>query len=272
MSEADVRLAADAIQAGAAGRHLLLLCDFDGTLCEFNADPAAVWLAPARRAVLDGIASDDRATVAIVSGRRLDDVRLRTMLTIDAFYAGLHGLEIEGPDERYQHPALARTSALLRSLADPIAADLASLPGAFLEDKGHALVAHFRAASAENGARAEDVLLRHARPHLDSGALRTMAGVSMLELMPNIDWNKGSAVNWIRERVVRQHGDAWPIYIGDDLTDEDGFHAVRGHGMSVASSSRAAGADFAVDGPEEVEALLRTFAVRTLDVVRRRPT
>ena len=271
MSGADVQLAADAIRAGGGGRHLLLLCDFDGTLCEFDADPAAVWLSPARRALLEEIGSDGRTTIAIVSGRRLEDVRRRTALGIDAYYAGLHGLEIAGANERYEHPALARTEPLLRSLAGPIAEDLKSFHGAFLEDKGHALVAHFRAASLEDGARAEAVLLRHARPHLDSGALRTMAGAAMLELMPNIRWHKGSAVEWIRERVVRQHGDAWPVYIGDDLTDEDGFRAVHGHGLSVAASPRAGDADFAVDGPDEVEALLRQFSTRSLHALRRRP-
>ena len=52
----------------------------------------------------------------------------------------------------------------------------------------------------------------------------------------------------------RPSGEAWPLYIGDDLTDEDGFRAVKGLGLSVAASPRAAGADFAVDGPQEVEA------------------
>ena len=117
MSEADIRLAAEVIQARAAGRHLLLLTDFDGTLCEFHTDPDAVWLAPSRRALLEEIASDPRATLAIVSGRRLEDVRQRTMLGPDTYYAGLHGLEIEGGGDRYRHPAFDRSEALLRSLA-----------------------------------------------------------------------------------------------------------------------------------------------------------
>jgi trehalose-phosphatase len=260
MSEADVRLAVEVIQARSEGRHLLLLSDFDGTLCEFDADPKAVWLSPDRRALLEGIGSDPGATIAIVSGRRLEDVKRRALLGPATYYAGLHGLEIEGPGDRFQHPGVSRTEPLLRSLAGPIAADLSDLDGAFLENKGHSIVAHFRAASIEDGIRAEAAVLRHAKPHLDSGALRTMRGVFMLELMPNIDWHKGSAVEWIRERVIRQHGDAWPLYIGDDLTDEDGFRAVHGRGLSVAASSRAGDADFAVDGPEEVEALLRAVA------------
>jgi trehalose-phosphatase len=257
MSEADVRLAAEVILARAAGRHLLLLTDFDGTLCEFHTDPEAVWLAPSRRALLEEIAIDPRATLAIVSGRRLEDVRRRTMLGPDTYFAGLHGLEIEGGGDRFRHPAFDRSEALLRSLAEPIASDLAALDGTFLENKGPSLVAHFRAASVEDGARAEAVLLRHAKPYLDASALRTMRGAFMLELMPNIEWHKGCAVNWIRDHVVKEYGDAWSLYIGDDLTDEDGFRAVRGDGLSVAASPRAGDADFAVDGPREVESLLR---------------
>jgi trehalose-phosphatase len=260
MSEADVRLAAEIIQARGAGRHLLLLTDFDGTLCEFHTDPQSVWLAPSKRALLEEIASEPGATLAIVSGRRLDDVRRRTMLGRETYFAGLHGLEIEGGGDRYRHPAFGRTEVLLRSLADPVTSDLAGLKGAFLENKGPSLVVHFRAASVEDGARAEAALLRHAKPHIDAGVLRTMRGAFMLELMPNIDWHKGCAVAWIRDHVVRQYGDAWPLYIGDDLTDEDGFRAVRGQGISVAASSRAGDADFAVDGPNEVEALLRVLA------------
>jgi trehalose-phosphatase len=260
MSEADIRLAAEVIEARAADRHLLLLTDFDGTLCEFHTDPRAVWLAPARRALLEVIAGDPRATLAIVSGRRLGDVKQRTNLGPEAYFAGLHGLEIEGGGDSYRHPAFARTEGLMRGLAGPIESDLAALNGTFLENKGATLVVHFRAASLEDGARAEAAMLRHAKPHLDAGVLRTMRGAFMVELMPNIEWHKGCAVGWIREHVVRQFGDAWPLYIGDDLTDEDGFRAVRGHGVSVAASARAGDADFAVDGPQEVEALLRVLA------------
>jgi trehalose-phosphatase len=266
MSAADIRLAADAIQARGAGRHLLLLSDFDGTLCEFDPDPEAVRLPEPRRALLDDLGSKSHITLGIVSGRRLADVRSRTGLSSAAYYAGLHGLEIEGGGERYQHPDVARAEALLGSLLEPLAAELSTLPGVFVEDKGLGLVAHYRAASAEDGARAEEVILRHGGPHLGSGVLRTMRGSFMLELLPNIEWHKGSAVDWIRERILRRHPDAWTLYVGDDITDEDAFRSVKDHGLSIAASSRAGGADFAVDGPAEVEDLLRALAAASLTV------
>ena len=113
--------------------------------------------------------------------------------------------------------------ATLESVLRPA---LAQLPGVFLEDKGVALVAHYRAAAEEDGERAQEVFLRHARAGIDSGVLRVMQGACVLELLPNIDWDKGSAVDWISERVSRQHSNVWPLYIGDDITDEDAFRAV----------------------------------------------
>jgi trehalose-phosphatase len=121
-------------------------------------------------------------------------------------------------------------------------------------------VAHYRAASDDDVPEVESIVMRHARPLLDAGELRTMHGACALELLPNIDWDKSHAVDWIRERVARAHNDVWPLYIGDDVTDEDGFRAVESHGLSIAASSRATGADLAVDGPAEVEALLELVA------------
>ena len=255
MSEADVRLAAEAIEARRGARHLLLLLDFDGTLCEFDPDPQRVQLPRERQVLLDRIAEE--ATVALVSGRQLADVRSRCGLQAPAWYAGLHGLEITGPGEDFAHPGVAHAASLMHALSAAIAADLTSLHGTFVEDKGLSLAVHFRAASREDGLRAADAMLRHARPHVSAGTIRTMPGDCMVEVLPNIEWDKGSAVEWIRGRVATAHPEVWPLYIGDDLTDEDGFRAVKGVGLSVAASPRAAGADFAVDGPAEVEALLR---------------
>lgn len=260
MSAGDVQVAIEAIRTVASDRHLLLLSDFDGTLCEFDPDPEAVRLPEVRRALLEAIGSRVDATIALVSGRRLADVRLRAALTAPAYYAGLHGLEIEGPTERFRHPELDRARTLLRALAEALSPEVARFKGAFIEDKEFSIAAHFREASTEDAARVVDLVARAALRHVDAGELRLMRGACNVELLPNIGWHKGSAVEWIRERVAAHEGDAWPLYIGDDLTDEDAFRAVRGHGVSVSAASRASGADFFIDGPGEVETLLRALS------------
>ena len=109
------------------------------------------------------------ATVALVSGRRLADVRSRSGLHGSTWFAGLHGLEIAGPGGDFAHPGVTHAASLMHALSAAIAADLASLPGTFVEDKGLSLAVHFRAASREDAVRAADAMLRHAQPHVSAG-------------------------------------------------------------------------------------------------------
>ena len=259
MSAADVRRAAEAIRAGSATRHLVLFSDFDGTLCEFRIDPESVRLPEARRALLESIGSSGNATVAIVSGRRLDDVRTRASLALPAYYAGLHGLEIAGPGVGFRHPCAGDKVALVRHLVRSLSGALAGLPGVFIEDKELSLAAHYRNASSADAARAVDIVSAVARTYLEHNELRVMHGDCMLELLPAIPWHKGSAVEWILERVSRRHDSPWPVYIGDDVTDQDAFEAVRGRGLSISSGPRIGGAEMSLDGPHEVEELLRSL-------------
>ncbi|HSC29952.1 MAG TPA: hypothetical protein VLD67_21915, partial [Vicinamibacterales bacterium] len=101
-----------------------------------------------------------------------------------------------------------------------------------------------------------------------------------------IPWNKGDAVRWIAGRVAAGAAADAPapgsrvrtanreprtanvdrvftVYVGDDVTDEDAFRALRSGGLSIAASSRASGADLTLDGPPDVEAFLRALS-RTL--------
>lgn len=249
-----IELARD-VRSRSAGRHLLVLCDFDGTLAEFDPDPRAVWLPPTIRDALSAIASARHATVGLVSGRRLADIRARADLGEDAYYAGFHGLEIAGEGTTFVHPDVHESSDLIQSLAVALTTELRGLDGVFLENKQFSVVVHFRAAPPDVQRRIEAGIDRHALPHVQSGRLRIMRGSCARELMPQIRWNKGTAVAWICDRVERRHGPSWPLYVGDDVTDEDAFRFVKGRGLAVAASDRVSGADVRVDGPGGVELL-----------------
>lgn len=256
MRSADPVGIAREIREHAAGQHLVVLCDFDGTLCEFHPDPAAVFLPPSIREALDAIARRPDATVGLVTGRRIDDVRTRSRLSPSVYYAGLHGLEIEIEGERFRHPDIGAERELIHRVADAILQEIQPLDGVFIEDKDVSVVAHFRDAALETQARIVEIFEQHARPHVKSGRIKIMKGSCARELLPKTDWNKGSAVTWICDRVANHHGSAWPVYIGDDLTDEDAFRVVKRTGVSVAASDRVSGATYRINGPAEVEALL----------------
>ena len=67
--------------------------------------------------------------------------------------------------------------------------------------------------------------------------LRRIDGKKVYELLPDIDWNKGKAVLWLLETLELERGNALPIYIGDDRTDEDAFCALEKRGVGFSSAN-----------------------------------
>ncbi len=236
----------------------LVLMDFDGTLVEFQIDPSAVTLCASRQALLQTLA--DRADISggIVSGRRINDLRERALAATSFFYAGVHGLEIEGPGLRYVHPSVGLAEPTLGMLVRELRDATASLPGVFIEDKGLALVMHMRAASKGDRLHAAARFRALAEPSLSSGVLRVLPGDQVLELLPNIDWAKGDAVTSIlRHAETQWRQPIWPVYIGDDETDRDAFEAIGTTGLRIGVGSRTLAADFLIPNPAAVEQFLR---------------
>lgn len=246
------RLLAEKARRLARGRRLLVLLDFDGTLAEFKADPTDVYLPESRRAILRQL--QQRATVGVISGRRLDDVRARCGVD-GIIVAGLHGVEIEGFGERFVHPDVEAAGAAIAQVRTALEESTRGLPGVFVEDKGASVALHFREADPAGQRAAVEIFEAAAKPHVDRDQLRVMRGSRVLELLPNIDWNKGHAAMWIVDRLRQHDGDAFVIYIGDDVTDQDAFRAVESGGLPIAASDRVTAKE-RLDGPVAVERFL----------------
>jgi trehalose 6-phosphate phosphatase len=97
-------------------------------------------------------------------------------------------------------------------------------------------------------------------------------GREIVELRPDADWDKGRTLRWIVDQLPEPGGaGAWlPIYVGDDITDEDAFDAVRhpdigGIGIVVRHNDdgdRATAAQFALDSPAQVSEFAEQVALR----------
>jgi trehalose 6-phosphate phosphatase len=256
----DPRAVAARITEIAGAQPLLLLLDLDGTLCEFQPEPGMVWLSKPRREVLQRLASSGPVTTGFVSGRRLSDLRERVGLTGEMWFAGLHGLEIEGFGRRFVHDRVEEVRGLLGLLGRALRMQTADLPGVLIEDKELSIALHVRKAHPDDKIKADAVFLRMALPHIDDGTLRLMPGSNVSELLPNIPWSKGDAVTWIAqaERERRGH-DVVTIYAGDDVTDEDGFAAV-GLERSIMVGPRPSRVPIRLENPAAVEQFLRELA------------
>lgn len=242
--------------------HPLILLDFDGTLTEFDVDPDAVSLPESRQILLQTLGKRIDLSAAIVSGRRVVDLRTRITAATSLFFAGLHGLEIEGPDLRFVHKAASLAAPSIGVLVKELTGAMSSLPGVLIEDKTLSVVLHTRGATKADQLHATTRFYALAEPFLDEGTLRVQPGDHVLELLPNVDWTKGDAVRVIIRHLESQIGEVvWPVYIGDDATDEDAFEEVGGNGLTIAVSRRAVGAAFVLDDPPAVESFLKSILV-----------
>src|SRR5262245_49049076 len=122
----------------------IMLLDCDATLDEFDLDPAALWLTQERRDWLSTVATSPGVSLGVVSGRRLDDLKRRTRLAPTVYHSGLHGLEIEIDNRRWQHPELGDAHRHIRELAVHLMRVADRMPGAFVEDKSASVAFHVR--------------------------------------------------------------------------------------------------------------------------------
>jgi len=242
-----------ALAAWRGNRSIAVFLDDDGTLAPIADDPQRAVLSPRVRATLEALA--ERWPVAILSGRDRADVEARVGVS-DVLYAGSHGLEIGGrglqrvPLEAAQAlPEVERAHARLLER-------IGSVPGVRFERKRFSLAVHHRNVADPHAMleieRTIDAVLA------DSTRLRRRAGKQVIELQPDVDWDKGRALRWMLEAMGLDPRSTFPIHIGDDETDEDAFAALSGMGagIHVGSSTSASLADFAVRDPDEVAELL----------------
>lgn len=200
---------------------LVLLLDFDGTLSPLveRAEDAA--MLPEVREALAALRRAPGVSAAIVSGRGLADVRARAALE-DVAYAGNHGMEIVAPGVDRVHPEAVAARPALDRAAARVRDGMDALPGVVLEDKTLSLTVHYRRA----GDAAEPAVARLVEDAVaDEDALRVTRGKMVMEIRPRVDWHKGRAVEFLLGEMRLPDG-VPVVYLGDDTTDEDAFHAL----------------------------------------------
>jgi trehalose 6-phosphate phosphatase len=196
---------------------IALFLDFDGTLSPISASPTLAKVDGGIRSVIEDLASRDDIHVAIVSGRQLCDVRTRVGLT-GIIYAGNHGLEIEGDTVCFREPQSEHLRFELRHLVLQLELALSGTPGIEIEQKGLGASIHYRQVNKELHAWVRTTVQQTIER---SRSFKTASGKMVIEVRPSVEWHKGHAVRWILDRVLPPG--AFPIYVGDDNTDEDAF-------------------------------------------------
>jgi len=237
--------------------------DFDGTLSEIVNDPDTARLVDGAAEALTSLSTS--CPVAILSGRDLADVRERIGLP-GLWYAGSHGFELTGPDGAHHENADAAASVpVLAEAAAALADQLGDIPGVVVEHKRFGVAAHYRNAARDRVGEVAAAV----RSTGQRTALRVTTGREVIELRPDIDWDKGKTLRWVLDYIRDNDGGGplLPIYLGDDITDEDAFDAVADDGIAILvrhsdDGDRATAAHYALDNPDRVREFTERLAQR----------
>jgi trehalose 6-phosphate phosphatase len=234
-----VQLSAPLARLAAEPDRAAVILDVDGTLAPIVPRPEDAHVPPETQHELERL-RDRYALVACVSGR--SGAEAQRLVGVDGIeYVGSHGLELSPEAAEWRE----RLVEFARGVDWPV------------EDKGVTLSFHWRTAE-DQGAAAE--LLAAVATQAREAGIDARFGRKVLELRPPVHADKGTAVT----ALLTGRGLRRAVYVGDDTTDVDAFHALRDLELGVAVGVRSAelplvveqAADVLVDGPAGVLELL----------------
>ena len=249
------------------GKYVAIFLDYDGTLTPIVNDPDAAFMTQHMREAVKSVASV--FPTAIISGRGREKVEQFVQLK-ELYYAGSHGMDIAPPsDTGIDKETAANISSfqpaaefehLMKQVGIQLQNAVRDIPGASMEDNKFCVSVHFRNCSVDDYDRVVSVVEKVVMQYPN---LRITRGRKVLEIRPQIDWNKGSALLHLLDMLgLKDHGDdVFCLYIGDDRTDEDAFKVLKetclGGGILVSSKVKDTAGRWTLRDPFEVAMFLQ---------------
>jgi trehalose 6-phosphate phosphatase len=237
--------------------------DYDGTLTPIVNRPEDAVISQGMRRTVRELAG--RCPVCVVSGR--DRRVVQELMGLDnLIVAGSHGFDIWSPEGIIEREEGAEFEALLDGVKTRLHEELDPIEGALVEPKRTSIAAHYRLVYEEERRRVREVVDTILAEYPEE--LRITPGKMVYEIQPKIEWDKGRAMLYLLETLDLDRDDVVPLYLGDDVTDEDAFEALadRGIGIFVGPADdpevagRTTAADYLLLSTEEVKQFLDTLA------------
>ncbi|MBC9927739.1 bifunctional alpha,alpha-trehalose-phosphate synthase (UDP-forming)/trehalose-phosphatase [Leucobacter sp. cx-169] len=245
---------------------VLIALDFDGTLAHLVSRPEDARILPRSERALEVLQEAPGVRVALVSGRSLESLASTGVRTTGRILAGSHGAELRWEDGSGDPAEPTEEEFVLRDLLEvQLEQALGHIDGLKIERKPYGVGVHTRrVADREAASAAITEAERIARSLADAGhPLRTRHGKEVIEMAVR-DSDKGAVLTQIRDRLP----EGPVLFIGDDVTDEDGFRALRPGDVGVRVGPGESAAEFRVADPDEAGALLaRLTELRTDRVI-----
>ncbi|GJL55498.1 MAG: hypothetical protein NPIRA02_26300 [Nitrospirales bacterium] len=235
-------------------KHLAIFLDYDGTLTPIVDRPELAVLSDEMRDTLRILA--DTWTIGIISGR--DRKVVEQLVNINSlYYAGSHGFDIAGPaGVKIQHQVGKECLLPLDRAETKLRSSLATIKGVVIEHKKYSVAVHYRLVAPLDFEKVKRTVSQVLSSEPD---LRKTEGKKVYELQPRVEWNKGKALIWLLQALNLSTNDSFPLYLGDDLTDENAFASLHevGMGIIVDDTFRFTRASYRLKDPQEVLVFLK---------------
>lgn len=240
---------------------IYLFLDYDGTLVNFQNRPTEVKTPIKIIKIIKQLIKNPNIMIIIVTGRSLHDIK--KLLNINGLsFIALHGLIMEtsnGLSFTWKKENQARL--LIRGIKEDIQEEVKKEKGAFLEDKDLTIVLHYRLSSKNRIQVIREKFKKVVKSKDKKKIFEIINGEKIIEARPR-GWNKGKAIEMLLNKHINKKN-ILPIYIGDDVTDEDAFQVLENIGITVYvanNSKRKTIAQYWVKNPDEVYFFLQSIS------------
>jgi len=232
---------------------IFFFLDYDGTLTPIVSHPEKAILPEETRALLLALKKNPKFLLAIVSGRSLKDIRKLVGLK-GVYYVGNHGLEVFAPKRGIKKLVPEEVVPELGRIRDRLNSQLKDVDGVLIEDKEWILAIHYRNVDPR---QVPPIFIALKQEIKDSMVPLCLGhGKMVFEIRPQSMVDKGTAVLGLLDQV-NQDG-LFPVYVGDDQTDEDVFQALKKIGMTIfVGLPGRSSAKYYVNEPFEVHHFLK---------------
>ncbi|KAJ8430413.1 hypothetical protein Cgig2_025840 [Carnegiea gigantea] len=239
----------DKIIKAAKGKQIVMFLDYDGTLSPIVQDPDRAFMSNEMRAAVKAAAK--YFPTAIVTGRckakKNNNMNVYDFVKLEElYYAGSHGMDIEGPANRKDNKSIVfQPASEFLVMIDKVTKDLAekikAIPGARVENNKFCVSVHFRCVDEKKWGELAELV----KEVLDNyQKLKMTHGRKVLEIKPFIEWNKGKALEFLL-----------------DALDEDAFKVLQkrkqGFGILVSKFPKETSAAYTLQEPSEVMCFLQ---------------
>ncbi len=247
------------IQALIKQRPLLICLDYDGTLSPIAPTPRQAILPIKTKQALRSLVASRGVSVAVISGRAISDVTSMVGLK-NIIYSGNHGFEAEGGGIKFRLRIPSAYNRTIVRLEKTLKNKYRTIQGVIVENKKPFLAVHYRLADKKDIPNIRKIFWETVKKTDIKQLIRTKTGKMILEIQPSINWDKGKIVLWLltKKRSMAGGKNILSIYIGDDITDEDAFRALKNKGITVfVGRSKTSCARYRLSGTDKVHAFLK---------------